>query len=88
MANKNAIPPPPGPGRPKGVPNKLTMEVKEMVRGALDALGGQEYLTKQGRDNPNAFLTLVGKVIPTELAGSFKTDVMINVVEFKKEMLE
>jgi len=59
-----------------------------MVRGALDALGGQEYLKEQGRVNPQAFMTLVGKIIPSELAATVKGDVNISIVEFKKEMLE
>lgn len=79
---------PAGPGRPKGLQNKLTVEVKEMVRGALEALGGQEYLTAQGQANPTAFMTLVGKIIPSELSATVKSDVIINIVEFKKEMLE
>lgn len=34
----------PGPGRPKGVPNKLTSDVKAMILAALDKAGGAEYL--------------------------------------------
>ena len=66
MARKNL---PPGPGRPKGVPNKVTTAVKEMVVQALDELGGVEYLKKQAKENPTAFMTLVGKIIPTQIAG-------------------
>lgn len=54
----------PGPGRPKGVPNKTTTAVKEMVLEALDKAGGVEYLLKQAEDNPTAFLTLLGKTLP------------------------
>jgi hypothetical protein len=53
-----------GVGRVKGVPNKVTKELKEMILGALDDVGGQAYLARQAEDNPNAFLTLVGKVLP------------------------
>lgn len=58
-----------GRGRPKGVQNKVTKQVKEMILGALDDAGGQAYLTKQAEDNPVAFLSLVGKVLPLQLAG-------------------
>lgn len=34
----------PGPGRPKGVPNKITADVKAMILAALDKAGGAEYL--------------------------------------------
>ncbi len=59
----------PGPGRKKGVPNKLTSDVKAMILGALDKAGGVDYLLEQSEKNPNAFLTLVGKVLPLTLSG-------------------
>jgi hypothetical protein len=51
------------------VPNKLTTDLKEMILGALSDVGGREYLAQQARQNPAAFLTLIGKVLPTQLAG-------------------
>jgi len=56
-----------GKGRPKGVPNKATKALKEMILGALDDAGGQDYLTKQASENPAAFMTLIGKVLPTQV---------------------
>ena len=35
-----------GPGRPKGIPNKQTTQLKEMILAALDASGGVDYLVK------------------------------------------
>ena len=32
----------------------------------MDA-GGQEYLTQQAKENPSAFLMLVGKILPKEI---------------------
>ena len=57
-----------GKGRRKGVPNKITATAREMTMGALHDAGGRAYLTEQARENPAAFLTLVGKVLPKELA--------------------
>lgn len=54
-------------GRTKGTPNKITADVKSMVLGALNDAGGQAYLTKQAQENPNAFLALVGKVLPLQI---------------------
>jgi hypothetical protein len=62
-------PPAAGRGRPKGSPNKIQAAVKEMVIQALDDAGGVEYLVAQSRDNPTAFLTLVGKVLPLQVSG-------------------
>ncbi len=59
-----------GGGSRKGVPNKVTADLREMIKGALDAVGGQRYLEKQASDNPTAFLTLVGKTLPKELTGA------------------
>lgn len=62
----------PGPGRPKGLQNKVTKELKEMILGALDAAGGVEYLTERANDprTASAFLTLVGKVLPLTVQGT------------------
>ena len=59
----------PGPGRPKGIPNKATTAVKEMIIAALEQSGGIDYLMAQAESNPTAFLTLVGKVLPLQVAG-------------------
>lgn len=56
-------------GRTKGNPNKLTADIKAMVRAALDKAGGVKYLVDQAKANPTAFLTLVGKLIPHEVSG-------------------
>lgn len=56
-----------GKGRPKGVPNKLNAQVKDMVRQALEDAGGVKYLVKQADENPTAFMTLVGKLLPIDL---------------------
>lgn len=61
------IPPKAGIGRKKGVPNKVTQGVKEMVLAALDNVGGADYLQAQAKANPTAFLALVSKLIPRDL---------------------
>jgi hypothetical protein len=56
-------------GRRKGTPNRLNADVKAMILGALDDVGGQEYLAKQAKENPTAFLTLLGKILPLQVTG-------------------
>lgn len=56
-------------GRKKGTPNKNTAEVKEMILKALSNKGGIKYLERQADENPTAFMTLVGKVLPMQVTG-------------------
>lgn len=61
-----------GKGRPKGALNKNTAQLKDMILEALNEAGGIEYLQRQADENPTAFLTLVGKVLPLQLSGGDK----------------
>jgi len=54
-------------GRKKGTPNKITAALKDQILGALSAQGGQAYLEVQAKENPVAFMTLLGKVLPSEM---------------------
>jgi len=56
-------------GRLAGTPNKHTAALKDMILQALEDSGGVEYLKKTALENPTAFLTLVGKVIPLQVTG-------------------
>ncbi len=62
-------------GRAPGTPNGDTKAVRDLVRAALDKVGGLDYLAAQAKANPQAFLTLVGKIIPSELIGSLDVNV-------------
>ena len=65
-----------GGGSRKGVPNKVSADVKAMILTALDKAGGAQYLLAPAQTNPNAFLTLVGKVLPMTVAGDPKNPLM------------
>jgi hypothetical protein len=51
-----------------------------MILGALDGAGGQVYLQKQANENPGAFLTLIGKVLPTTLENSDGGNLIVQVI--------
>ena len=60
---------PAGPGRPKGCKNKIPSDLKQMILGALENKGGQAWIEDQMDANPTAFMTLLGKVLPTQIQG-------------------
>jgi hypothetical protein len=62
-----------GQGRPKGAQNKTTKALKGMIEGALEAKGGQAWLERQMDENPAAFLTLLGKMLPRDLNATVET---------------
>lgn len=59
------MPPNAGKGRKKGVPNKITKSVRESIEAAFQKIGGPEYLIEQARENPQAFMSLLGRLIPS-----------------------
>lgn len=59
----------PGSGRKPGVPNKFTATVKMLLLDALEKKGGVKYLVKMADKHPQAFMTLLGKIIPTQVVG-------------------
>jgi len=66
-------------GRKKGTPNKATAQLKDMILNALGESGGVDYLVKQANENPMAFLTLVGKVLPMTVNGDPDTPLSVNI---------
>jgi len=63
----------PGPGRPKGVPNKATALLKDAILQAAEKAGGPDgiagYLKEQAEKNPGPFMALLGKVLPMQITG-------------------
>ena len=58
----------PGGGRKAGVPNQYTQEIKDMVRDALEMVGGTNYLALMAVTRPELFLPLVGRTLPLKLS--------------------
>lgn len=57
-----------GKGRPKGSPNKVNGQLKDMIMTALDEVGGVEYLKFQANENAKTFLLLLGRVLPMQVS--------------------
>jgi hypothetical protein len=79
-----------GKGRKKGVPNKITANLKEAILEAAKLAGGAggtvAYLHMQAIDNPGPFMALLGKVLPLQIAGDGKDGAL--VVEIIKRTYE
>lgn len=58
-----------GAGRRKGIPNKLTMDVKKAIFAAFEKAGGENYLYRLSQDDPRTFCTLLGKTVPAAIGG-------------------
>jgi hypothetical protein len=74
------------PGRPAGVPNKLTTTIREAVLEAFNELQSDpnNNLIAWGRNNPSLFYQIASKLIPTEINHSLDNKV-IRVVTPKKD---
>jgi len=70
-----------GKGRPKGVPNKNTAALRDMILQALTDQGGAEYLYRQADENPGAFMSLLGKVLPMQVTGEDGGPIAVTRIE-------
>lgn len=67
-------------GRKKGVPNKITTDLKTMILTALEEVGGKEYLKIQAFANPNAFVGLVGKILPKDINATVEGKMAVSLI--------
>ena len=55
-------------GRKPGSPNKLTRNMREIIMVAFTKAGGCDYLVRQSKEEPKAFMALLGRVVPQEVS--------------------
>ena len=67
-------------GRRPGTPNKINRDLKEMILNALSDAGGSAYLARQAIETPAAFMALLGRVLPLQMAGDGGGAVIIEVI--------
>jgi hypothetical protein len=73
----------PGAGRPKGTLDKGNALIREMACKALENLGGSSYFEDVARTHPAAFLSLLAKILPTQITGGDGNNLKL-LVEFIK----
>lgn len=57
----------PGPGRPKGVPNKATVQARQAFQDAFDEIGGVKKLAEWAKGEPGEFFKLFARLIPVDV---------------------
>jgi hypothetical protein len=73
----------PGPGRPKGVPNKVTLAAKEAIHEAFEQMGGIEALVTWANkgDNAKVFYSQIWpKIVPLTVGGDPDSPHRIEIV--------
>jgi hypothetical protein len=73
-------------GRKPGTPNKLTADVKAMILGSLARAGGEDYLLARSADQPVAYMTLVGKVLPLQITGEGGGAIIIQATRYDEKL--
>jgi len=69
-------------GRKKGSVNKISRTLKEDILQAAEMAhpeGRVAYLIQQAQTNANAFMGLLGKVLPIEVTGEGGGDITLSV---------
>ena len=92
-ARPKGAPKTPGSGRKKGTPNKTTQLLKDAVLKAAALRGEQigspkgttgleKYLVWLSKEHPQAFSSLLGRVLPMQVGGTSDDgdDIHINIV--------
>lgn len=54
-------------GRTKGVPNKLTGDLRAAIQQAFERAGGVVYLTTVAQESPAVFCKLLGMTLPKDI---------------------
>lgn len=76
-----------GPGRPKGVPNKISGEAKKMIALAYEGIGGLKRFIDWADKNPTAFYTIVyPKIIALQVQGRVDLDVNLDGEKARQQL--
>lgn len=75
-----------GPGRPKGIPNKMTTAAKDAIAAAAEALGGSDRLVAWAKEDPlneRAFWSSIyPKLLPLQVTGEGGGPMTVEIIRF------
>ena len=72
--------PRPGPGRPRGVPNKFSGELKEAILAGVNGshpLGVSGFVLKLSIETPTSAAALLGRLIPVSMVGALGGKIVV-----------
>jgi hypothetical protein len=72
--------PRPGPGRPRGVPNKFTGDLKEAILAGVNGsnkLGVAGFVCDLSLDTPTSAAALLGRLIPVSTVGALDGTILV-----------
>jgi hypothetical protein len=72
--------PRPGPGRPRGLPNKFSGELKEAILAGVNGshpLGVSGFVLKLSIDTPTSAAALLGRLIPVSMGGTLDGTIVV-----------
>lgn len=76
--------PRPGPGRPRGVPNKFSGELKEAILAGVNGshpLGVSGFVLKLSIETPTSAAALLGRLIPVSMVGTLDGTLIVRHVD-------
>jgi hypothetical protein len=74
----------PGPGRPRGVPNKFTGELKEAILAGVNGSNKQGvagFVLDLSLDTPTSAAALLGRLIPVSMVGTLDGTILVRHVD-------
>jgi hypothetical protein len=66
-------------GRKKGIPNKVTANLRDAIMHAFDKVGGENYLVGLARTRPDLFCMLLARILPLQVTGKDGAALQIDV---------
>jgi hypothetical protein len=74
----------PGPGRPRGVPNKFSGDLKEAILAGVNGSNEQGvagFVLDLALDTPTSAAALLGRLIPVSMAGTLGATLTVRHVD-------
>ena len=69
-------------GRPKGSKDKVSRDIKTACLQAFEEGGGAQWLKRQMKTEPRAFMALLGKILPSQIEAKIDVTTKQVLIDF------